>query len=311
MEKNKKSQIIDFFDNVKVMGANFSEGHIGDEDFSLINSKVIHPEHTLPYSTPLFYTTFYSIGVVIDAHGSILVDKMPFATKPGMLFINKPGEPQQLTWETMNETYGLCFTENFLSKYAGISIYKTFPFLLFERHVPLQNTVEFQQELKKIILQINTELRRESPLKKKILANLLTRFLLKIKQEFWEGYKINTPQTRNPDIVKDFKQNLEYHYDQLQKGKVNQILYIKDYAEMQHLHENYLSKVLKEKTGKTGSQLIAEKTLGVAKSLIKDSRLSVKEIAYILGFSYISYFNIFFKKHTGQTPGSYRKKSLY
>ena len=105
-------------------------------------------------------------------------------------------------------------------------------------------------------------------------------------------------------------QNLEHHYDQVLKGKINIVMTIKDYAEMQQLHKNYLSSVLKEKTGKTGSQMIIEKTLSVAKSLMKDSRLSIKEIAYILGFSYLTYFNIFFKKHTGQSPGNYRKKYM-
>jgi AraC family transcriptional activator of pobA len=157
-----------------------------------------------------------------------------------MLFVNKPSELQQLTWDVMNESYGILFTENFISKYAGISIYKTFPFLLFERQIPLKTSEVFQQELKKIVLQIVDELINNSPMKNQICANLLTRFLLKIKQEYWEGYMIHNPETKNRDIVTDFFQNLEYHYHQLLEGKVQRTLYIKDYAEMQQLDENYL-----------------------------------------------------------------------
>ncbi|KFF02948.1 helix-turn-helix domain-containing protein [Flavobacterium reichenbachii] len=310
MENDKKQKFTDFYETVKIMGNELSDGHIGNEEFSFVNSKILHREHELPWSTPLFYTTFFSIGFVIDAYGKIIVDKLPFNIKPGMLFVNKPGELQQLTWDVMNESYGLCFTENFISKYAGISIYKTFPFLLFERQIPLHTTMEMQEELKKILLQIVYELKRDSPLKNKICANLLTRFLLRIKQEYWEGYAIHSPEIRDPDIVKNFIQNMEYHYDQLLKGKVSHILHIKDYAKMQQLHENYLSSVLKEKTGKTGGQLIAEKTLNAAKFLIADSRFSIKEISYMLGFSYLSYFSIFFKKHTGHSPVDYRKKNL-
>jgi AraC family transcriptional activator of pobA len=309
MEDSHNIKFSDFL-KANLINTDLSKGLIGDADFCFVNSKILHPKHTLPWSSPLCYPNFFSIGFVIDARGVIIVDSEKCIIKPRMLFIIRPGELQQLKWDEITESYGLWFTENFINEYAGISIYETFSFMLFERHIPLHTSIEFQQELIKVIMQIVQELQKDSVLKKKICANLLTRFLLKIKQEYWEGYMIQTAQTRNPDIVKDFMQNLEYHYDQLLKGKVNIVLRIRDYAEMQRLHKNYLSNVLKEKTGKTGSQLIADKTLSLAKILMKDSRLSVKEIAYTLGFSYLSYFNIFFKKHTGQSPGNYRKKSL-
>jgi len=310
MSKVKNKEIYDFYDNVRIMGSNFSEGHIGDEDFSLIISKILHPKERLPWTYPLHRATHFIIGIVIDSYGSMRYEDVTVDISPNMLFMNKPGDLQELRWEEVTETYGLLFSEDFILKYAGISIYKMFPFLLFERHLPLHTTSEFQQELKKIVLVIYQELKKDSPLKKKLCANLLTKILLKIKQEFWVGYSVHNVQSRNPDILSDFTQNLEYHYDQLLKGKVKQVLHIKDYAEMQQLHENYLSTILKEKTGKTAGQLIADKTLGTAKILIQDSRYTMKEIAYMLGFTYTSYFSIFFKKHTGITPLDYRKKSL-
>ncbi|MCK0189420.1 hypothetical protein [Arenibacter sp. F20364] len=64
------------------MGGNFSEGHIGDDDFSLIISIILHPAHSLPWKTPLFFTTFFSIGIVIDSHGIIKVDDLEVTIKP-------------------------------------------------------------------------------------------------------------------------------------------------------------------------------------------------------------------------------------
>ena len=308
MSKVEK-KMYDFHDAV-TMGSNFSEGHIGDEDFSLIISKILHPEEKLPWISSLYRAIHFGIGIVIDSYGSMRYEDVTVDISPNMLFMYKPGDLQELRWQEISETYGLLFTEDFILKYAGISIYKMFPFLLFERHLPLHTTLEFQHELKKIILLIHQELKGDSKLKNKLCANLLTRILLKIKQEFWEGYSVHNAQSQTPDILNDFTQNLEYHYDQLLKGKVKQVLHIKDYAEMQQLHENYLSAVLKEKTGKTAGQLIAEKTLSTAKILIQNSRYTMKEIAYLLGFSYTSYFSIFFKKHTGLTPLDYRRQSL-
>lgn len=310
MSTIKKKETYELYDNVRVMGIDYSEGHMGDDDFSLIISKILHPKERLPYTYSLFRSTLFTIGIVIDSYGSMKYEDTTVEIRPNMLFMNKPGDLQELRWEEVTETYGLLFSEDFILKYAGISIYEVFPFLLFERHLPLHTSAAFQQELRAIILLIHQELKKDSPLKKKLCANLLTRILLKIKQEFWVGYSVHNVQSKNPDILNDFLQNLEYHYDQLLKGKVKQILHIKDYAEMQQLHENYLSTVLKEKTGKTAGQLIAEKTLSTAKILIQDSQYTMKEIAFMLGFSYTSYFSIFFKKHTGMTPLDYRKQSL-
>ncbi|MCK0189421.1 AraC family transcriptional regulator [Arenibacter sp. F20364] len=62
---------------------------------------------------------------------------------------------------------------------------------------------------------------------------------------------------------------------------------------------------MKEKIGKTGSQWITDKTLASAKILMESFPPSLKEISYLLGFTYTSYSSIFFKKHTGQTPSNY------
>jgi AraC-like DNA-binding protein len=46
--------------------------------------------------------------------------------------------------------------------------------------------------------------------------------------------------------------------------------------------------------------------IGKAKTLLINSNLSIKEIAYDLGFEYPHYFSRIFKSKTGQTPVAYR-----
>ena len=43
-----------------------------------------------------------------------------------------------------------------------------------------------------------------------------------------------------------------------------------------------------------------------AKALLKHTDWNISEIAYALGFDYPTYFNNFFKEHSGATPSSYR-----
>jgi AraC-like DNA-binding protein len=45
-----------------------------------------------------------------------------------------------------------------------------------------------------------------------------------------------------------------------------------------------------------------------AQALLRHSTWQVADIAYGLGFGHASNFHAFFKKHTGQTPASYRQQ---
>ncbi|MDB5232179.1 MAG: transcriptional regulator, AraC family [Chitinophagaceae bacterium] len=79
-----------------------------------------------------------------------------------------------------------------------------------------------------------------------------------------------------------------------------------DFAKQLNVHVNHLNKALKETTDKTTSQLISERILQEAKVLLKHSPWTVSEIAYALGFTEVSHFNNFFKKHIQISPLKFR-----
>ena len=64
---------------------------------------------------------------------------------------------------------------------------------------------------------------------------------------------------------------------------------------------------MKEVTGKPTTSYIADRIIGEAKALLHHTNWDVAEIVQGLGFEYASYFNNFFKKHTGSTQLSFRK----
>lgn len=69
-----------------------------------------------------------------------------------------------------------------------------------------------------------------------------------------------------------------------------------------------INEILRQKSGITISGLINQLLLVEAKRELYHRRLSVKEIAYKLGFSDQSYFARFFRKHTGMTPEQFKAK---
>lgn len=78
------------------------------------------------------------------------------------------------------------------------------------------------------------------------------------------------------------------------------------FAEQLNLSTNYFGDLIKKETGKTALEYIQLKIMDRAKQKILDSRFTISEIAYELGFKYPAHFTRVFKKNTGITPIEFR-----
>jgi AraC family transcriptional regulator, transcriptional activator of pobA len=78
------------------------------------------------------------------------------------------------------------------------------------------------------------------------------------------------------------------------------------YAEALHMHPNNLNLIVKKVTRLTTKQTITNRVIIEAKYLLVSTTLTIKEIAYELGFEDANYFNSFFKKDQHTTPAQYR-----
>jgi len=99
-------------------------------------------------------------------------------------------------------------------------------------------------------------------------------------------------------ITEQYKKNLSQYIYEKQK--------ITDYAEMMAISPNHLNKCVKTTTGKSAIDLLNEMLLLEAKVLLKQTDLTVTEIAYKLGKNEIGNFARFFKSQTGMRPSEYR-----
>lgn len=80
-----------------------------------------------------------------------------------------------------------------------------------------------------------------------------------------------------------------------------------DYATQLNVHVNHLNRAIKATTQKTTTQIIAERILQEAKILLRHSNWPVSDIAYALGFTEVTHFNNFFKKHAALSPLKFRR----
>jgi len=83
-----------------------------------------------------------------------------------------------------------------------------------------------------------------------------------------------------------------------------------DYAQHLSVRTKILNHAVKTNTGKTTQEHIVERVIQEAKSLLTCNNWDISRIGYCLGYEYGSSFNVFFKKHTGETPGIYRSKNM-
>lgn len=83
---------------------------------------------------------------------------------------------------------------------------------------------------------------------------------------------------------------------------------VKWYAERMKITPKYLSEICKELSGKSASQWIAEVTVAELKHLLRNTTMSIHEIANQMQFPNASFFCQYTKKHTGMSPNQYRKE---
>jgi AraC-like DNA-binding protein len=277
-------------------------------DFNIHNLFDIHKE--LPYKSLAFRANYFSFVFVKDGYGNYTTDEQVFPFVPGTIYFTNPGHVKAYEHFKIGEIFIITLSESFLKENVHPDVFDEFPFLLAETVAPRTLNPEGFSEFETLYRQILKESKAGSRYKYKIIGNLFVVLLLKIKEYFWNEYNPIYEGNRSSQIVKLFKRTLEKHYRDLADGKASTLYQVQDYAREQSLHPNYLSNVIKSKTGKSISTWITDKTIAEAKSLLKNSSGSISQIAFQLGFTEATNFSNYFKKHTDLSPATYRKQHI-
>lgn len=161
----------------------------------------------------------------------------------------------------------------------------------------LEQAVEMLNSRKELCKQ--TSKARSAHLLHLLAQTLLQALCLEILEIYFNCVPIEElPQNREERIVNRFLMSAFQHC-----GKERSVTF---YANEQHLSPNYLSSVIKEKSGRTAIQWIETFTVLQAQRYLRLTSLSIKEIADKLQFPDQSVFGRYFKKHCGSSPTEYR-----
>lgn len=142
---------------------------------------------------------------------------------------------------------------------------------------------------------------------RKLIASTIALFL-NYCERFYDRQFITREQA-NRGVLESFESHLNAYFssETQQETGVPTVAY---FAEKCHLSANYFGDLVKKETGKTAQEFIQNKLIDIAKDRIFDTKKSINEIAYELGFTYPQHFNRLFKKRVGSTPMAFRNSQL-
>lgn len=258
-----------------------------------------------------FKHEFYAIAIKIEGTGKAISGHHTDFPEGATVFFNSPF--QIISWDILPDWQGyyIMFSKEFIAQSSHLQkLLEVFPFLKIDEAIPFQVQ---PHEVSKLLTIYEAIYEENQNIKKDSLAIIegYVLVLLNFVKRFFEAQiDKETAKTafRKADIslLSRFQTLIETNfYDtSLVSKKTHSPSY---YAEKLAVHPNHLNATVKQITGHTAKSHIHNHLLHLAKSRLLQTEMSIKEIAYSLHFESPNNFSSFFKKHTSQTPNTFRK----
>lgn len=239
--------------------------------------------------------TRYLIIWCQDGEADVEVDDEVFKLRKGCLLTVTSGQIHRFTAFDQGEGLILEFTLEFFCK-DDSDIELVFQNGIF-CHFDINEVVHMPDKsfVEQLLSNIQNELTHKSF---QYLASIHARIKLLLveinRAKISSGYSVWKPEA----VFLKFLELVRANFDKN--------LTTEDFSKLLGTTKNKLNDQAKLHTGKTAQMVISSLKMAEAKRLILHDKLSIKEIAYQLGFSDPFYFSNFFKKHTGKSPKSYQ-----
>lgn len=134
-------------------------------------------------------------------------------------------------------------------------------------------------------------------------ASIMSAELTLCVLRFWRlfaGDRDLDEEGSSAEILSRFRRLLEERYQQH--------LRVVDYARLLGMTPDRLHALCSRELKRSPSELIQQRVVREAASRLEAGTVAVKQIAFALGFKDTAYFSRFFRKHTGEAPGVWRRR---
>jgi AraC-like DNA-binding protein len=256
-------------------------------------------------SSGSFMCSFYSVN--FKKHCEFVYGRQSFDHKEGTLHCTAP--EQIISFNRKKERigtegWGLYFHPELVrNTHLGKKIHE-YSFFLYSENEALHLSEQEKQTLLSVMKLIENEYNTNIDVYTQdlLIANL--ELFLNYCKRFY-GRQFITRTNQNKDIIARFETMITDYFnsDQLLTNGIPTVSYC---AGKMNLSPNYFSDLLKNETGKNTREHIHYHLLEKAKTILVNSKKTVNEIAYELGFQYPQNFSKLFKKKTGSSPTEFR-----
>lgn len=257
----------------------------------------------VPYSRK----DYFKITLLKGKYNIQYADRALVSERYALVFSN-PMIPY--TWEPLEDQqagFFCIFTEEFFIQYGNLKEYPMF--------MPGYNKVYIlsdkqAEEVEKLYARMFEEINSNFEFKYDVLRGLIFNLIHDALKMQPASEALSSTSNASNRITALFAELLERQFPietAVQRIKLRSPI---DFAEHLSVHVNHLNRSLKEITGKTTSQLIAERVTQEACVLLRHTKWNIAEVGFSLGFEEPSHFINFFRKNKDESPKAYRDRSI-
>lgn len=292
------TKFVDYFANAS---------HVGmSDDFHIMDVSIKDSNRILAYP---FRMDAYMVIYCVQGHVKLSVNLSEYDLKSGMVFLNHPGNIMRVNQlvETGNEDLRyvcVLMSKDFVNNLmVDINRILTQDLSLMDNPTLLLNDAQIGMLKEHVHLMINL-VQSDSTLKLESLRSVLSSLFYYVAGAWALRNAVTKSSTKNAASGRS-----KAVFDQFIK-LVNEyfVMYrnVGFYADKLSLTPKYLSRIIREASGRSAPEWIDDYVILEAKNLLKYSGLAIKEIVYKLNFPSLSVFYKFFKARTGMTPTEYK-----
>lgn len=244
---------------------------------------------------------YYTVLIVEEAEGRHVIDYKSYDFSPFQVHFVSPGQVHQVVTPSRPKGSVFTFSQDFLvennipeSFISNINLFRQ-----FGETPPLAIDETTFGRLSRILGEMEECLPLDLHYRTRALGALLQLFLIYVNNSRLLDTNQLDEEHSGVCMLRDFKDLVNQNYNKWHK--------VAEYAPTLHITPKHLSHTVKSLTGKTAKELIQDRLTLEAKRLLFHTDLTIKEIAYRLGYEEPLHFSSFFKKQAGESPSQYRQ----
>ena len=278
--------------------------------------ETLHPlvtvvNHDNPMSSGLNHSRLnYGLYALFLKQGdgcSIRYGREKYDYQEGTVVSFKPGQAVEVEWDEsrpMPPSRGLLFHPDLLYGTQLAQRIHGYTFFDYDQRESLHLSEREQRMVVELFDRIEEELRHPIDRHSQTLITDAIGLLLDYCMRYYDRQFI-TRHKVNSDILSTFQQLLREYFEKGHPER-NGLPTVAYFASKVCLSPNYFGDLISKETGTTAQRHIQDAVIDRSKQLLVDTRMSVSEIAYQLGFEYPQHLSRLFKSRTGMTPNEFR-----